>query len=54
MSHRTAQPAGKRAQVRGGGGDASNGACVRAGTVAHALCARLKTILYVYFYESLD
>ena len=28
MSNRPAQPAGKRAQVRGGGGDASDGACV--------------------------
>ncbi len=28
MSRRSAQPAGKRAQVRGGGGDASDGACV--------------------------
>ena len=37
MSHRPAQPAGKRAQVRGGGGDASDGACVGACTCAHAL-----------------
>jgi hypothetical protein len=28
MSYRSAQPAGKRAQVRGGGGDASDGAYV--------------------------
>ena len=28
MSNRSAQPAGERAQVRGGGGDASDGACV--------------------------
>jgi hypothetical protein len=51
LSHRSAQPAGKRAQVRGGGGDASEVACVGA---HDALCVRLNKIMGVYICAALD
>ena len=42
MSHRPAQPAGKRAQVRGGGGDASEGACVGGMHVCPCIMCEIK------------
>jgi hypothetical protein len=42
MCYRSAQPADKRAQVRGGGGDASDGACVGSMHVRPCIMGEIK------------
>jgi hypothetical protein len=53
MSHRSAQPAGKHAQVRDGGGDASNGAyVVHARVPMHCVCDY--QVMSMYLCAALD